>query len=525
MDQSYKLLLAFGVLAFASCKKDLLNTIPNDRISSEIYWKTDKDAVLGANAIYPYLDDAWTYLHWDAMSDIGHVTLTWRDESGIEKGAFDATLGRVADDWNKAYKGIQAANSFLKNVENVESKDPELIERLKGEVRVLRAYLYFRLASLYGDVPLSTNELTLEESRTVTKAPVSEIWEFVSKELEESAHTLPLIQQDKGRITKGAALALKARAMLYAGRFSEAAAAAKQVIDLNVYSLYPSYEKLFSYAAEDNQEVIMDRQYVKDIQSNNVFLLTTPNSIFPQSNSFVPTKQAVDAYQMLNGKSISDPTSGFDPRNPYKNRDPRLQYSIFTIGNVLPNGAIYDSRPGSGTADAIGHSENATPTGFNVRKYLNKEDMLQPGNGGINLILIRYADVLLMYAEAMIEEDKSDQSVLDAINAVRQRPDVNMPPITALGSKEVMRNIVRNERQVELAFEGLRYFDIRRWMTAEAVAPGIVRGMTYVDGNGNLKTVGLTGFEKVFNKNKDYLWPIPQRETELNPNITQNPNW
>ena len=525
MNHHYKFFFLLAVTVLTACNKELLNTIPNDRISAEIYWKTDADAVSGANAVYPYLESEWNYVHWDAMSDIGHVTLTWRDESFIEKGAFDATLSRVSNEWNAAYQGIETANSFLMNVDKVETKDPALIERLKAEVRTLRSYLYIKLAALYGDVPLITAPLTIEESRDITKTTASAIWDFISQELEESAAVLPLTQDEKGRITKGAALALKARAMLYAGRYADAAVAAKQVIDLNVYSLYPSYETLFGYAAESNPEVILDRQYVKDLQSNSIFYLTTPNSIFPQANSFVPTKQAVDAYEMTNGKSISDPASGFDPEDPYTDRDPRLAYTIFTLGDVLPNDAIYDSKPGSGTADAIGHSENATSTGFNVRKYLNKEDMEQPGNGGINLILIRYADVLLMYAEAKIEENQMDQSVLDAINQVRQRPDVNMPPITGLLSQDEMRKIVRNERLVELAFEGLRYFDIRRWRIAETVVPGIVYGMTYVDAGGELKTVAQTGFQKVFNKDRDYLWPIPQRETELNPNLSQNPNW
>ena len=525
MKSSYKLFILLIITTFTACNKDLLNTIPNDRISAEIYWETDKDAILGANAVYPYLEGVWNYVHWDAMSDIGHVTLTWRDESSIEKGSFDAMLPRVSSDWNEAYKGIQTANSFLQNVEKVKTGDPALIERLKAEVRVLRSYLYVKLAALYGDVPLITKELTVEESRTVSKTPVAQIWDFILKELDESAAILPVSQADKGRITKGAALALKARAMLYAGRYAEAAAAAKAVMDLQVYSLYPAYEKLFSYEAEGNPEIVLDRQYVKDIQRNNMFSLTTPNSIFPQVNSFVPTKQAVDGYEMTNGKNISDPASGFDPYDPYKNRDPRMKYTLFTIGDVLPNNAIYDSRPGSGTADAIGQSENATSTGFNVKKYLNKEDMAQPNNGGINLILIRYADVLLMYAEAKIEGNQMDQSVLDAINEIRQRPDVNMPPITALSSQEEMRQVVRHERQVELAFEGLRYFDIRRWRIAETVVPGIVYGMTYTDVNGDLKTVTQVGFQKVFKKNRDYLWPIPQRETELNPNLVQNPNW
>ncbi|GAB2566602.1 RagB/SusD family nutrient uptake outer membrane protein [Spirosoma areae] len=509
----------------AACNPNLLETLPNDRISSEIYWQTDKDAELGANAIYPYLENVWDFVHWDAMSDIGHVTLTWRDESSIEKGAFDATLPRVSTEWNNAYRGIQAANTFLDNVGRVQTTNPELINRLKGEVRVLRAYLYIKLAFLFGDIPLPVKALSIEESRTLTKTPVAEVWNFIAKELGEAAAILPVTQSNKGRITKGAALALKARALLFAGRYSEAATAANEVIKSGAYTIYPSYEKLFSYEAENNQEVILDRQHIKDIQPNNIFLLTTPNSIFPQANSFVPTKQAVDAYQMKNGKDITDPASGFDAFKPYENRDPRLKYSMIVLGEKLPNNAVYDSRPSSGTPDAIGHSENATATGFNVKKYLNKEDIQQPSNAGINIILLRYAEVLLTYAESKIESNQLDQSVLDAINIVRQRGDVKMPSITSMGTQDEMRKIVRKERLVELAFEGLRYFDIRRWKVAENLVPGVIYGMTYADNNGVLKTVSQSGFTKVFTKNRDYLWPIPQRETELNRSITQNPNW
>lgn len=513
------------VTSLPACNPDLLETIPNDRVSSEIFWKTENDAVLAANAVYTYLESAANFTNWDAMSDIGHVTLGWREESVIEKGSYDPTYGKILNTWNDTYKGIQAANAFLANIDKVPVSDQVKIDRLKGEVRALRAYYYTRLAILYGDVPLVVTDLTVEESRALTRTPVAQIWDFISKECTESAELLPINQTDKGRVTKGAALSFNARALLYAGKYKEAAAAAKQIIDMNVYSLYPSYENLFSYAAENNIEVIFDKQYIKDIYSNNMFSLTTPNSVFPQVNSFVPTKQAVDAYQATNGKDISDPTSGFDPKSPYTNRDPRLKYTIYVMGATLPNGQIYDPRPESGTGDAIGNSENSTSTGFNTRKYLNKEDMQQPGNGGVNLILMRYAEILLIYAEAKIEANELDQSVLDAINKVRARPDVAMPPIEVLSSQEELRKMVRNERLVELAFEGLRYFDIRRWKIAENTVPGILYGMTYVDNQGNLKTITTPAFVKVFNKSRDYLWPIPQRERELNPNLTQNPNW
>lgn len=522
-----KLILSIfaALTVLAGCNNDLLETIPNDRVSSEIFWKTENDAVLAANAVYTYLESAANFTNWDAMSDIGHVTLGWREESLIEKGSYDATYAKILNEWNDAYKGIQAANAFLANVDQIEVADKALISRLQGEVRTLRAYYYAKLAMLYGDVPLVISNITIEESRNLTRTPVAQVWDFVSKEYTESAALLPTTQTEKGRITKGTALALNARALLYAGRYKEAAVAAKQVMDLNVYSLYSSYENLFTYAAENNSEIIFDKQFIKDIQSNNIFSLTTPNSVFPQVNSFVPTKLAVDAYKMTNGKNITDPTSGFDPKNPYSNRDPRLRYSIYVLGSELPNGEIYDSKPGSGTGDAIGNSENSTSTGFNIRKYLNKEDMAQPNNSGINLILMRYAEILLIYAEAKIEANEIDQSVLDAINKVRSRPDVKMPAVASIGSQAELRKLVREERQVELAFEGLRYFDIRRWRIAETVVPGILYGMTYTNAKGELTTISLPAFVKVFNKERDYLWPIPQRERELNPNLTQNPNW
>jgi hypothetical protein len=392
-------------------------------------------------------------------------------------------------------------------------------------MKVLRAYYYVKLAALYGDVPLITAEISLEESRKVTRTPVAAIWDFISKELTEAAAVLPVSQTDKGRVTKGAALAVKARAMLYAGRFTLAAEAARQVMDLNVYSLYPSYERLYTYAAENNQEVILDKQFIKSTYSNNVFFLMAPWSQRNSNNTYLPNKKLVDSYQMNNGKDITDPASGFNPAAPYTNRDPRLKYSVFTIGDQLPDGKIFNSKPGSGTADAVDFSWFAPSTGYTVKKYINKEDLADPSNCGINIILIRYAEILLMYAEAKIEANQVDQSVLDAINKVRQRPDVNMPPITNISSQADMREIVRHERLVELAFEGLRYFDIRRWKIAENTVPGKVFGVTYQDNSGTLNTIEVPAFERVFNKNRDYLWPIPQKERELNTELTQNQNW
>ena len=518
-------LVTLAAITFGSCENN--ETIPNDRISTEIFWRTATDATLAANGVYAKLEIARDFIHWDAMADIGHEMYSYVNEAVIQRGIYDAKNSLIYDKWKEAYTGIQAANIFMDNVDKVQTTNSQLIDRLKGEVKVLRAYFYIRLAILFGDVPLVTTETTIETAREISRTPVAQVWDFISKELTDASVDLPTTQAEKGRITKGTALALKARAMLFAGRYQEAAAAAKVVMELNVYSLYPSYEKLFSYDAENNQEVIFDRQFIKNIMSNNILTFICPNSLYPQANvaSIVPVKTLVDAYQMNNGKEITDVTSGFNPYDPYTNRDPRLKYSIFVLGDVMSNGKIYDPRPNSGTADAIGYSVNSTLTGFNLKKYFNKEDLIQPSNGGINLILLRYPEVLLTYAEAKVEANEIDQSVLDAINLVRQRPDVNMPPITGITSQEELRKIVRHERLVELAFEGLRFFDIRRWRIAEDVMPGEIYGMTYTNENGELETAISQDALKIFDKDRDYLWPIPPRERELNHNLTQNPNW
>jgi hypothetical protein len=505
------------------CSEDLLTTVPNDRLSSEIFWKTEKDAIYASNAIYTFLDST-NIMYFDGMSDIGHNNSVTSQEALIERGQFDPTFARVQTEWNSSYAGIRAVNAYLENVDAVQTKTPATIERLKAEVRVIRAYLYTKLAALYGDVPLVEKTITLQESRNLLRVPSGQIWDFIYKELSEASALLPQVQTDKGRVTKGAALALNARAMLYAGRYDLAAQESKKVIDLNVYKLYSSYEKLFTYAAEGNEEVILDKQYVKNNYSNTVFQLFGPWSQRNSNSSIVPTKNLVDSYPMSNGKKITDAGSGYNPDEPYKNRDPRLGFTLFVKSDKLPDGTTYNSDPGNGTADAVDFSWFATSTGYNFQKYINPEDLPQPTNSGINIILIRYADVLLTYAESKIELNTIDQSVYDAINQVRMRADVQLPAIVNTLSQSELREVVRNERKLEFAFEGLRYFDIRRWKLSESVVPGKVLGITYLK-SGVRTVIEVPAFDKVFNKNRDYLWPVPQREMELNNSLVQNPNW
>ena len=516
--------ISVSILSFTACRKDLLVTVPTDRISSDIFWTTTQDAISAANAVYTNIDGP-DILWWDGFSDIAHVNTTGATEAPIDQGISDAQNGRFSQQWNSSYNGIRAANYFLENIDKVQTTNTALINSLKGEVQTLRAYYYLKLVSWFGAVPLITKSVSIEDGKLVKRDSVSVIYDFISSELNTAAKLLPNTQSDKGRITKGAALALNARAMLYAGRYQQAADAAKAVMDLNLYRLYPKYKDLFSYVAENNSEVILDKEYIKDVFSNAVFHDFAPASQVSSVPAVVPIKKGVDEYEMANGISISNASSGFDPYNPYANRDPRLLYSVFVPGDLLPNGATFNSTPGSGTADAIGGGNlYATTTGYNIKKYINKEDLATPFNSGINIILIRYAEVLLTYAEAKIELNQLDQSVYDAINTVRQRADVNMPAIAANQSQNQLRDAVRHERIVELAFEGLHVFDMRRWRTAETSMPGPIQGMTYVK-NGQLIMVVNNSFVRTFNASRDYLWPLPQQEIILNKNLGQNPGW
>lgn len=536
----YAKLSRFTILALAAllagCTGDLLETRPTDSLNDAIFWESQRDAINAVNALYPFLPSTGE-LQWDMMSDIGHTNNTAGQTANVERGTHSPDMPLIGSSWNGAYQGIRAANYFLENLPRVQEGDPsvsdELASRLGAEARFIRAFLYTRLTMLYGDVPLVTTTLTLDESKQVSRAPTDEVWDFITTELAEIAPHLPLSygSGEVGRITRGAAHAMRARANLYAGRWQEAAEAARTVMEMGVYSLHPSYAELFGYDAQNSSEVILDRQHARDIAAHGFFQGYAPRGM-NGNVGISPTRTLVDAYETVNGLTIEEDPA-YDPRNPYANRDPRLDHTLFlpafsddVPGETLYNGLEYDPRPGSGTADEVDVDYQRSKTGFNTQKYVNPEDINDRGNNGTNFILIRYADVLLMYAEAKIEAGEIDQSVYDAINEVRQRADVDMPPIEPGKSPAELREIVRRERMVELAMEGLRFFDLRRWRIAHEVMPGPIPGMRYIrSGEDEIRTVTYGGVVRAFEEGRDYLWPIPQQERVLNPNLTQNPGY
>ena len=530
-------IIIIAVLA-GGCKK--LDIAPTDRFTDITYWTTTEKADRVVNTAYSQISHPGFFFFNEGLSDNAYNSRgDVEGVASIAAGTSDASLGRYKNEWNWHYTGIKTCNIFLENVDRVPNMDASLKERRKAEIRFIRAYHYFMLYTWYGDVPLFEKDITLEGSRTIARTPRAQVVAFVLKELDEAANVLPvnsaLSASDKGRITKGAATALKARALLYEGRWAETVAACEQLMDgtAGTYALFPSYEGLFLPQNEYNNEVIFDLGYVPELRAYNTFFDFAPISVGARLNNYAPTQELVNSYRMMNGKTITENGSGYDENNPYVNRDPRLTATIVyhLYQWKKPDGStqtIY-IKPGSdpdqkNKFDEYGGTITSS-TGYYLRKYY---DPTSSTNflSGLNLILIRYADVLLMYAEAKNELGQFNEAIWNStISALRSRAGftdseaLSFPSIT----QEGYRNAIRNERRVELAMEGLRVFDIRRWKTAELVLNGWAHGAKYgqADVDNGYVRVNL----RQFDPGKHYLWPVPRDERNMNPNLTQNPGW
>jgi hypothetical protein len=404
------------------------------------------------------------------------------------------------------YRGIGRANNVLAHINH-----PDLVigaslkARITAEALFLRALFYFELVNLYGGVPQILDAPDFYTQKNLARDSKDVVLEQILNDLEEAARVLPLSYtgSDIGRATKGAALALKARALLYESRWPEAAAAAKDVIDLNVYGLFKksgntpaqNYRQLFMPANENNQEVVFDIQYASPDYTHGW------NLALDLQLNIAPLPDLVNSYLARDGKPVSE-SSVYNAANPYEERDPRLHATISVPGYQYKGEIISDTKYYS--------------TGYAYKKYTTYEDGIKYASdvtqSPLNYIYIRYADVLLMYAEAKNEINDVDQSVYDALHLIRER--AGMPDIPQGLLQSELRDAIRLERRIELAGEGLYYNDIRRWRTAEFVMNGAVHNSK----GGVIQT-------RSFNKNRDYLWPISLVTLEQNPELEQNPNY
>ncbi|MBS0032426.1 RagB/SusD family nutrient uptake outer membrane protein [Chitinophaga sp. 22321] len=511
MNKILTALYACSLLTLGACKKDFLNTVPADKVSDENFWKTEKDANAGVSAVYNDLqnnDVFGLYVYNDGLTPSAYI---W-DDGGtgfgpVAKGNMNAFTSSVANKFKALYNGIYRANLALEKLPGV-SMTAATNHRLVAEVTFLRALYYYQLTDFYGDVPLITKTLKLGDPLP-GKETRANLLAFIIKEAGAAADSLPKSYAAAlvGHATQGAALTLKAKAQLMAKQYADAAATCQAISGLG-YDLYTDYRNMFiSTAAENNVEVIFDVQYIAPGLNQGSLLdkrLSTRSSFSSGWSNVYASVNLVNNYEMKNGKAITESGSGYDPANPYNNRDPRLDYTI-----VRP-GASWKGIP----YEKLRLDNAATFTGYLTRKYVLEVDGFGAGDSPLNFIIFRYADVLLMLAEAQNEAVGPDATVYTAINKVRARKGVEMPEIPAGKSKEEMRNIIRHERMIEFAMEGTYYSDIRRWGIATQLMNGLV--VTNIAG----QQIDKINFVDAFN-----LWPLPQVELDLNSNLVQNPNY
>lgn len=548
--------LSLTILLSGSCDNAFLEKYPLDGPADVTFLRTESELELAVNGAYENLwfNSLSATGQWEFVID--NVTdISWDRNASIftlaGNGSHSSTDNDFATIWGHLYSGIGRANFILANLERVENASQEALDHAEGQAKFLRAYWYSQLITLWGNVPLITEPQGISNNK-VPQTDKDEIVDLLLTDLATAAAKLPPVWggADRGRATSGAAWALRSRIALIAERYDVAAESAKEVMNDQRYSLYPDYHDLFQYAGESNQEVIFEIMFQYGVYDHRMPISVGSRSA--QGNSTkVPTQSMVDSYECIDGLPI-DESPLYDPANPFENRDPRLKQSIAVPGDIFLGFQFethrdsiecwnYNLTPPARVPNQDALNAFASFSGYCWRKMADINDFpVNRNNSSLNFPVIRYGEVLLNFAEAKIELNEIDAECLDAINAIRGRESVMMPPIDAGKSQNEMREIIRRERKVELAMEGLRLQDIRRWKIAEKVMDGplygrpqkpysyIHQGIPDIDSDGYIDYSEYADVLRVieirsFNAQRDYLWPIPQRERDVNTALDQNP--
>ncbi len=537
---SFSTIIIFSIsFSITSCKK-FLEVVPKQQVSDITLWATKDNADLFLNNIYASVPTLDVGDPWENFSDNSLNGQAGRVSTNVY-GPGIYTPANTPNRWGQ-YTNIRKCNLFIDRV--TASDLPEDWKKVRlAEARFLRAYFYSILWTYHGGVPIITDVLNInEQGDAVFRArnTSEETANFIISECGAIEEDLPVNAQS-GRATRGAALALKGYTELFnAGplknpsndlsRWEQAATTYKKVIDLNKYSLFPDYTTLFYEDNNNNAEVIFSRQHLGGTSLANYIGQIGPrfvNGSLTGWGHVDPTQDLVDEYAMANGLPITDPASGYNAQNPYANREKRFYQSIIYDESVWL-GATMIMKQGVGSLNAtdLNNSSISTRTGYYVIKGVNPKYAGAQDNGNsANWIIYRYAEILLGYAEARNEATGPDQSVYDAVNAVRNRSD--LPDLPAGLNQADMRKAIARERRVELAFEEKRLPDLLRLRLAETKLNGTVHAIKIdvVGGNTVYTVVPAGGGAKVFDPAKNYVLPIPQSAIDKNPNLEQNPNY
>jgi starch-binding outer membrane protein, SusD/RagB family len=511
------IIIAIGLL-IGSCSKDFLDTESLTAIPKTKFWKTEADAFLAINGIYTVLQDQPMYggtlnvtgntglAQYDAFGDNAFNVWGYEGAGNYVQGNADPTFPLFSNKWNSCYRGIGRANDVIANVPTIPTANLSEAKKsaLLGQAYFLRALFYMELAIYYQDAPLILKVQTLDEAY-VPKNTYAELRDQIIKDLDFAILNLPDTHPvtQYGYATRNAARGLLSRFQLYNKNY-------QAVVDLTTpilgtYTLEPNYSNLFTEAGESSKEILFSVRFAIGTDNNGEFFSATYSPATPKV-SLRPMKNAVQSFYGLDGKPI--------PRtNPASlgkaNRDPRLAASVYFNGDEWN----FDVTP------AVKFIASTSPTGYGLKKYLRTKvgTDLSPvfGKGAQDFIVIRYADILLMRAEALVELN-SLPDVYTLVNQVRQRTSVNMPTIeTAEGinrTQSQLRDIVRQERRVELMFEGLRFFDLKRW-------GGLP--VAYL----RMQNDAATGYVPIYRGKRSEIFAIPQSELDNNPKLKQNPDW
>ncbi|WP_207495150.1 RagB/SusD family nutrient uptake outer membrane protein [Aridibaculum aurantiacum] len=550
-------LLLVPVTLFA-CKKNFLQdgSTTEGAITEEQVWGNDSYTRGFINNAYFHVPSGFDMDGDGAMLASGSdeaVNSNLNSSINIFNNGTWAPVRTVNNIYADMYEGLRKVNLFLEKVPTaVLIPTAELttmtpadtgyaaqLNRLRGEAFFLRGMFFFELVKRYGGVPLVTRVLSPNENLNLPRNSFEECVAQVVKDCDSAIAHLPTWTQswntqNRGRATKTAALALKARMLLYAAsplfnttndasKWQAAANVAKAVIDSNKHSLMTNYTNIFNFgAAQYNNEVIFATQALNrnDIEINNA-----PIGYDGAKGRTNPTQEFVDAFEMTNGRSISDAASGYNPNNPYNQRDPRLALTVNFNGRSFKGRAVETF---VGGADGLDKNVNATKTGYYMRKFLSEAatwNQVSNTNARRPWVVLRYAEVLLNYAEALNEAQGPVADVYKYVNMVRQRSGVGMPALPAGLNKEQMRARIHNERRVELCFEGHRFFDVRRWKLADVFFNRSVSGMRITPNtNGTFNYTRFTVESRVFFE-KHYLFPFSQNDMNRQPALVQNPGY
>ncbi len=558
------LLTSLGLLA---CNNDFLDREPLDKISSASVYNDEALAQAYINNTIGRLPFGISGQKWDGDGYgqypciIASITDEARAKSGwvvnnavIINGNITPTNSGGLGIWTSAYRTIRQSNEIILGMETSPLKD-EFKAFAIAQARYVRAFTYFDLARRYADVPLITIPQSVnDQDLAVPQTSREEIYTFVINELTAIAPDLPTLSKiGSSGVSKQAAIALASRTALYAEKWQAAASFADQLItgtDNDGLALYNDYRGLF-LSVGNNVETIFEKQTLPPLVGNSFGLYNWPvrwrTDWGGQTN---PSQELVDAFQMKNGLPISDPTSGYDPNNPYANRDPRLAASVFYHGSEFSEIQPLKGEPfidmewnngNEGPGDPGKFHGAASITGYLVKKFANPADGFSPqeDRSVSSWQELRFAEVLLIYAEAANEADGPSNKVYDAINKIRTR--AGMPDVPAGLSKEQMRDYIRHERRIEFVFENHRWWDLIRWGTADEVLNGYVPHGVKVERKANAPSKAdqpqlfdpqflkytifeLQGRDQVFPQSY-FKQPIPQGELDKNTNLKQNPGY